>query len=209
MVIKLQSINKSFGDLLVLNDITLEIAKGEMVAIIGHSGSGKSTLINVMGLLEKKTSGDIEVLGNKNVKPFSRKGMKLLRNNIGFLFQNFALLDDKTVEYNLAMTVDKVFGKIQKDDINSVLKKVGLEGFNKKTIYQCSGGEQQRVAIARLLLKKCNLIFADEPTGSLDEENRDLIVKLLKQLNEEGKTVVIVTHDPYVASECDRVIHLD
>ena len=209
MVIKLQSINKSFGDLLVLNDITLEIAKGEMVAIIGHSGSGKSTLINVMGLLEKKTSGDIEVLGNKNVKPFSRKGMKLLRNNIGFLFQNFALLDDKTVEYNLAMTVDKVFGKIQKDDIDSVLKKVGLEGLNKKTIYQCSGGEQQRVAIARLLLKKCNLIFADEPTGSLDEENRDLIVKLLKQLNEEGKTVVIVTHDPYVASECDRVIHLD
>lgn len=209
MVVKLNGINKSFDDLPVLKNLTLKIDKGEMVAIVGHSGSGKSTLLNIMGLLEKKTSGDLEVLGSLNVKPFSRKGIKLLRNHIGFLFQNYALLDDKTVEYNLAIAVDKGFCRVSVDDINKSLKIVGLEGFNNKKIYQCSGGEQQRVAIARLLLKKSSLIFADEPTGSLDEDNRDSIVELLKNLNQEGKTIVVVTHDPYVASQCHRVINLD
>lgn len=209
MVVKLNGINKSFDDLPVLKNLTLKIDKGEMVAIVGHSGSGKSTLLNIMGLLEKKTSGDLEVLGNLNVKPFSRKGIKLLRNHIGFLFQNYALLDDKTVEYNLAIAVDKGFCRVSVDDINKSLKIVGLEGFNNKNIYQCSGGEQQRVAIARLLLKKSSLIFADEPTGSLDEDNRNSIVELLKNLNQEGKTIVVVTHDPYVASQCHRVINLD
>lgn len=209
MVVKLNGINKSFDDLPVLKNLTLKIDKGEMVAIVGHSGSGKSTLLNIMGLLEKKTSGDLEVLGNLNVKPFSRKGIKLLRNHIGFLFQNYALLDDKTVEYNLAIAVDKGFCRVSVDDINKSLKIVGLEGFNNKKIYQCSGGEQQRVAIARLLLKKSSLIFADEPTGSLDEDNRNSIVELLKNLNQEGKTIVVVTHDPYVASQCHRVINLD
>lgn len=209
MVVKLNGINKSFDDLPVLKNLTLKIDKGEMVAIVGHSGSGKSTLLNIMGLLEKKTSGDLEVLGNLNVKPFSRKGIKLLRNHIGFLFQNYALLDDKTVEYNLAIAVDKGFCRVSVDDINKSLKIVGLEGFNNKKIYQCSGGEQQRVAIARLLLKKSSLIFADEPTGSLDEDNRNSIVELLKNLNQEGKTIVVITHDPYVASQCHRVINLD
>ena len=209
MVVKLNGINKSFDDLPVLKNLTLKIDKGEMVAIVGHSGSGKSTLLNIMGLLEKKTSGDLEVLGSLNVKPFSRKGIKLLRNHIGFLFQNYALLDDKTVEYNLAIAVDKGFCRVSVDDINKSLKIVGLEGFNNKKIYQCSGGEQQRVAIARLLLKKSSLIFADEPTGSLDEDNRNSIVELLKNLNQEGKTIVVVTHDPYVASQCHRVINLD
>lgn len=209
MVVKLNGINKSFDDLPVLKNLTLKIDKGEMVAIVGHSGSGKSTLLNIMGLLEKKTSGDLEVLGNLNVKPFSRKGIKLLRNHIGFLFQNYALLDDKTVEYNLAIAVDKGFCRVSVDDINKSLKIVGLEGFNNKKIYQCSGGEQQRVAIARLLLKKSSLIFADEPTGSLDEDNRNSIVELLKSLNQEGKTIVVVTHDPNVASQCHRVINLD
>ena len=209
MVVKLNGINKSFDDLPVLKNLTLKIDKGEMVAIVGHSGSGKSTLLNIMGLLEKKTSGDLEVLGNLNVKPFSRKGIKLLRNHIGFLFQNYALLDDKTVEYNLAIAVDKGFCRVSVDDINKSLKIVGLEGFNNKKIYQCSGGEQQRVAIARLLLKKSSLIFADEPTGSLDEDNRNSIVELLKNLNQEGKTIVVVTHDPYVALQCHRAINLD
>ena len=209
MVVKLNGINKSFDDLPVLKNLTLKIEKGEMVAIVGHSGSGKSTLLNIMGLLEKKTSGDLEVLGNLNVKPFSRKGIKLLRNHIGFLFQNYALLDDKTVEYNLAIAVDKGFCRVSVDDINKSWKIVGLEGFNNKKIYQCSGGEQQRVAIARLLLKKSSLIFADEPTGSLDEDNRDSIVELLKNLNQDGKTIVVVTHYPYVASQCHRVINLD
>ena len=209
MVVKLNGINKSFYYLPVLKNLTLKIDKGEMVAIVGHSGSGKSTLLNIMGLLEKKTSGDLEVLGSLNVKPFSRKGIKLLRNHIGFLFQNYALLDDKTVEYNLAIAVDKGFCRVSVDDINKSLKIVGLEGFNNKKIYQCSGGEQQRVAIARLLLKKSSLIFADEPTGSLDEDKRNSIVELLKNLNQEGKTIVVVTHDPYVASQCHRVINLD
>ncbi len=207
MVIQFKNVSKKFGEVQVLNDLSLEIKQGEMVAIVGKSGSGKSTLLNIMGLLEPKSSGTIKILGQKNLKPFNRKSLKLLKEDIGFLFQNYALLDDKTVEYNLGMVVSSSRIK-SKGNIKEVLKKVGLEGFENKIIHQCSGGEQQRVAIARLLLKKSNLIFADEPTGSLDESNRNIIVDLLKGLNEQGKTIVIVTHDSFVAQSCDRVIEI-
>ncbi len=208
IIVEAKSLVKSFGNQKVLNELTFCVETNEMVAIMGKSGTGKSTLLNILGLLDKPDQGDLTLFGVLNIRPFSLKASNVLRDKIGFLFQNFALIDNKTVEYNLALAL-KNRRKINKTlEITESLKKVGLEGFEKKYIYQCSGGEQQRVAVARLLLKPCELILADEPTGSMDIQNRDEIVRLLSLLKESGKAVVIVTHDPEVANKCDRTIFL-
>ncbi len=208
ILVEANSIVKSYGSQKVLNGLSFSVATNEMVAIMGKSGTGKSTLLNILGLLDKPDHGDLTLFDLINVRPFSSKASNILRNKIGFLFQNFALIDNKTVEYNIALAL-KNRRKINKaDEVAGALKKVGLEGFEKKYIYQCSGGEQQRIAVARLLLKPCELVLADEPTGSLDLQNRDEIIRLLLLLKEVGKTVIIVTHDPEVASKCDRTIFL-
>jgi putative ABC transport system ATP-binding protein len=207
-LIEAKSLVKSFGSQKVLTGLSFEVQMNEMVAIMGKSGTGKSTLLNILGLLDKPDQGDLTMFGLTNIRPFSSKASSILRNKIGFLFQNFALIDNKTVEYNLALAL-KNRHKIDKSlEISEALKQVGLEGFEMKHIYQCSGGEQQRVAVARLLLKPCELVLADEPTGSLDLQNRDEIVRLMSLLKESGKTVLIVTHDPEVAKKCDRTIYL-
>jgi putative ABC transport system ATP-binding protein len=207
-LIEAKSLVKSFGSQKVLTGLSFEVQMNEMVAIMGKSGTGKSTLLNILGLLDKPDQGDLTMFGLTNIRPFSSKASSILRNKIGFLFQNFALIDNKTVEYNLALAL-KNRRKINKSlEIAEALKQVGLEGFEKKHIYRCSGGEQQRIAVARLLLKPCELVLADEPTGSLDLQNRDEIVRLMHLLKESGKTVLIVTHDPEVAKKCDRTIYL-
>ena len=151
----------------------------------------------------------MEIFGNKNVKPFSRIASKLLRFKIGYLFQNFALLEDKSVEYNLMLGMENLKIRNKSEKISNALKEVGLEGYEKKMIYKCSGGEQQRIAIARLLLKPCELILADEPTGSLDEENKKIIYTLLKMLQEKGKTIIVVSHDLELIKLADRTISID
>ena len=207
-LIEAKSIVKSFGSQQVLAGLSFEVQVNEMVAIMGKSGSGKSTLLNILGLLDKPDQGVLTMFGLTNIRPFSSKASSILRNKIGFLFQNFALIDNKTVEYNLALALKNRY-KINKSlVIAEALKQVGMEGFEKKHIYQCSGGEQQRIAVARLLLKPCELVLADEPTGSLDVQNREEIVRLMCLLKESGKTVLIVTHDPEVAKKCDRTIYL-
>ncbi|WP_353739353.1 ATP-binding cassette domain-containing protein [Thomasclavelia cocleata] len=175
---------------------------------MGVSGSGKSTLLNIIGLLDKADSGDVILFGEKNIKPFSRKAEKMLREKIGYLFQNFALVENETVEYNLKLALDNIKAD-KKEKIKEVLKEVQLEGYENKKIYKCSGGEQQRVAIARLLLKQCDLILADEPTGSLDESNREIIIKLLKRMQDSGKTIVVVSHDPVFKDIADQIIYLN
>ena len=207
-IIEAKSLVKSFGSQKVLTGLSFEVQVNEMVAIMGKSGSGKSTLLNILGLLDKPDQGVLTMFGLTNIRPFSSKASSILRNKIGFLFQNFALIDNKTVEYNLALALKNRY-KINKSlVIAEALKQVGLEGFEKKHIYQCSGGEQQRIAVARLLLKPCELVLADEPTGSLDVQNREEIVRLMCLLKESGKTVLIVTHDLEVAKKCDRTIYL-
>jgi putative ABC transport system ATP-binding protein len=207
-LIEAKSLVKSFGNQKVLTGLSFDVQENEMVAIMGKSGTGKSTLLNILGLLDKPDQGDLMMFGLTNIRPFSSKASSILRNKIGFLFQNFALIDNKTVEYNLALAL-KNRHKVNKSlEISEALKQVGLEGFEKKHIYQCSGGEQQRIAVARLLLKPCELVLADEPTGSLDLQNRDEIVRLMSLLKESGKTVLVVTHDPEVAKKCDRTIYL-
>jgi len=208
-ILEAQSISKSFGFQNILKDINFEIHDQEMVAITGASGSGKSTLLNILGLLETPDSGMLTLFGQTKIHPFSSKASRLLRDRIGFLFQNYALIDNKSVAYNLLLAIKKRKGLNTKEKIEQVLNRVGLNGFERKIVYQCSGGEQQRIAIARLLLKPCDLILADEPTGSLDLINRDAILDLLQDLKSEGKSIIIVTHDPVVAQRCDRIIQLD
>ena len=209
MIVKIENMNKKFGDLDIFENFNLYVRENEFVAIIGKSGSGKSTLLNIIGLLENKSSGEAEIFGNKNVKPFSRIASKLLRFKIGYLFQNFALLEDKSVEYNLMLGMENLKIRNKSEKISNALKEVGLEGYEKKMIYKCSGGEQQRIAIARLLLKPCELILADEPTGSLDEENKKIIYTLLKMLQEKGKTIIVVSHDLELIKLADRTISID
>ena len=209
-IIQLSKMCKMYGKKTIFNDFSLDICEGDFVAFMGPSGCGKSTLLNIIGLIEDFDEGELTIVGQVNVKPNSLKANKILRNNISYLFQNFALVEEETVEYNLKMALKyvKATRKQKNLKIVEVLNTVGLENFQRRPIYELSGGEQQRVAIARIMLKPCNIVLADEPTGSLDEHNRDLILNLIKKLNTEGKTVILVTHDKYVAEQCHKIIHL-
>lgn len=207
-IIKLEHINKSYKEQVVLKDLNLEINEGEIVSIMGESGCGKSTILNIMGLLDKADSGNLVIQDIVNPKINSKQAMLLQRNTIGYLFQNFALIEQLTVDKNLDIALNYVKGIDKKLKKQEVLEEVGLKGFENKKVYQLSGGEQQRVALARLMLKPCNIILADEPTGSLDEKNRSIVLNLLKKLNQHGKTIVIVTHDPFIKTICSNSISL-
>jgi putative ABC transport system ATP-binding protein len=208
-IVKLENISKSFQGVEVLKDLNLTIQKGEFVAIIGSSGCGKSTLLNIIGLLDKQDQGDMTLFGEKNVRPFSHKAEMILRDRIGYLFQNYALIENQTVGYNLEIVFDhKVKKEEKKQKIQEALEKVGLKGIENKKVFKCSGGEQQRIALARLLIKPCDLVLADEPTGNLDIENREKVLQILKDLNQLGKTIILVTHDLDVAKECQKVFKM-
>ena len=208
-VISIKGLEKNFGKKTVFSGFSLEIPEGSFTVISGASGSGKSTLLNIIGLLEKKDKGDMVHFGQKNIKPFSTKATSLLKDKIGYLFQNYALVDNATVEYNLKLAMEGHDTSKENNRVKEVLEAVGLTGFEKKKVYQCSGGEQQRVAIARLMLKPCELILADEPTGSLDHENKMKVVDLLKGFQRAGKTVVLVTHDEDLMHLGEPLIRID
>ncbi len=205
-VIKIKNIKKSFDNKIIFCNFSENIFKNEIVAIVGKSGSGKTTLLNMIGGLEKIESGEIYI--NK-LRVIGKNKIELYRNQVSFLFQNFALVDEWTVEKNLKIAL--TFKKREKgsSEILKVLKMIGLEDKLKEKIYKLSGGEQQRVALARIYLQDNPVILADEPTASLDKENRDLVFSLLRRLQKEkGKTIIIVTHDQELANFCDRVIEL-
>ena len=209
-MIEIKNLNKSFKENQVFINFNCQIKEGFMTAIIGKSGSGKSTLLNMIGLLDLDYQGEIlyDNINNKNLK--ENKQTEFIRNNINYLFQNYALIDNETVEQNLLLTLayEKISKKEKLNKINTVLTKVGLDNFNDKKIYTLSGGEQQRIALARTIIKKGNIILADEPTGNLDEENKNQVLNILKELKKLGKTIIIVTHDLSIANECDEIIKL-
>jgi putative ABC transport system ATP-binding protein len=209
-VCELVDINKSYAGKQVLDKFSLSIRQGELVAITGKSGSGKTTVMNIIGLLEKPDSGAVTLFGKENPYTNSSQVTKILRTKLSYLFQNFALMDNETISKNLdvALVYSKKPKREKEEFKKNALSLVGLDLSMNQRVCELSGGEQQRVALARLLLKPCELILADEPTGSLDAENRDEIIKTLKVLNDSGKTIIIVTHDSAVANMCDRVIHL-
>ena len=205
-MIEIKNLNKKINDKVIFNNLNLTIEDGEMLAISGASGSGKTTLLNILGKLDKEYDGNI-IIDNKNLKTITQTNY--LRNTIGYLFQNYALADNLTVTRNLDFSLKYSDDKSLEAKENA-LEMVGLdpkEYLNKK-IYTLSGGEQQRVALARLFLKPCSIILADEPTGSLDVKNRDVVLEILRKMNEHGKTVIVVTHDPYVLTVCNRVIKI-
>lgn len=207
-VLELKDVSRSFRDHEVLKDFSMELLPGQIKVIRGPSGSGKTTLLNIIGLLDKPDSGTVRVFDQENVRPFSHQARKLLENRIGYLFQNFALLENRTVQYNLGLVYGLKKPSGWKQRMAEALGQVGLTGMEKKKISECSGGEQQRVAMARLLLKPCELILADEPTGSLDPVNRDAVMQQLKMLQKSGKSILIVSHDPELESIADEVIEI-
>lgn len=202
-MIEIKHLNKSFGDRILLHDFNLEINNGEFVVFSGVSGCGKTTLLNMVGSLEKFDSGEIIVDGIDISK--RKNQQKYLSEKVGFLFQNFALIEDKSVRQNLEIIRKNSRSNVS---IDEALEKVGLSKSIDKKVYTLSGGEQQRIALARLMIKKCDLILCDEPTGSLDKANGEKIMNILWELNKEGKTVILVTHDENYKNSGGRIVEL-
>ena len=209
-IIECKNLTKKYGKHVILDHLDLTVEQGEMIAITGKSGCGKSTLLNILGLIEPFDEGSVAILGKENVKPVSHEAILMIRHHLNYLFQNFALVDNETVKQNLmyALQYTKIKKKEKEKTIEQVLDKVGLKELMNQTIATLSGGQQQRIAVARIILKPCDIILADEPTGSLDKENSQLIMNLLKELHASGKTIIIVTHDLNIAQQTNRIIAL-
>ncbi len=202
-MISIRNLQKSFDDKVLFDNFNLDIPDGSFVVISGESGSGKSTLLNMIGGIEEPDSGTITVDGFDVTGKGSKR--KYYRDVVGFLFQNFALLENKTVKENLEMIQKAGRSGVE---IGEALDKVGLTDVLNKKVYKLSGGEQQRIALARLMIKKCSVILADEPTGSLDKRNSEVVMSVLHDLNLQGKTVIVVTHDEGIVSRADNVVYL-
>ncbi|ACK62291.1 putative bacteriocin export ABC transporter [Bacillus cereus] len=203
-MIELVNINKKFGNKVVLKDFSLKIEDTDFIAIVGESGKGKTTLLNIIGLLEQSDSGDIII--EEQMNPNKKQTLLLQREKLAYLFQNYALMENETVEKNLLIALEYQKNIDKRKIIKEALQKVNLPNYEKKKIFELSGGEQQRIALARILIKKCDYILADEPTGNLDNNNRDLVFNILKDLNEDGKTIIFVTHDMELASRAKKII---
>lgn len=193
-----------------LNSVSFTIGKGEFVSIMGPSGCGKSTLLNILGMLDKPESGSYKFLGNE-VSHLNEKGRSAVRKqNIGFIFQNFNLIDELTVFENIELPLiyNNMSASDRKERVNSILDKIGIAHRASHFPQQLSGGQQQRVAVARALVTRPPLILADEPTGNLDSSHGNEVMELLCDLNEAGTTIVMVTHSAHDASYSNRIINL-
>ena len=217
-LLRLEHITKNFGKgdgkVAALRDISLKIDEGELVAIIGKSGSGKSTLLNIIGSLMRSDGGEYYYKNNKMDFSKERVATEFRKNKIGFIVQYFGLIDDKNVYQNVALPLKKLSEILDIDEseirkkVTETLRYFEIESKIKSYPNQLSGGQKQRVAIARAVVKESEIILADEPTGALDEENGRNVMKVLKELNESGKTVIIVTHDNKIAGQCNRIIEI-
>ncbi len=193
-----------------LNNVNLEIQEGEYVAIMGPSGCGKSTLLNVLGMIDKASSGEYFFLGEEVGDYSERKRANLRKANIGFVFQSFNLIDELTVYENVELPLLYLgySSSERKNRVNEVLEQMEIIARKNHFPQQLSGGQQQRVAVARAIVARPKLILADEPTGNLDSAHGEEVMKLIGELHETGTTVVMVTHSPAYAEYSHRVIHL-
>ena len=213
VLIKTKDLCKTYGNgentINAVNDISLEIDKGDLIAIIGASGSGKTTLLHLLSGLDKPTSGKI-VYKNTNIDFSNNKELLKYRSkHIGFVFQFFNLIPILSVEENIYLPLMINGEKADKFYIDSIIDILGIRSKLHSSITKLSGGQQQRVAIARALVHKPDIVFADEPTGALDSATSNDIIKLLKDLsNKLEQTLIIVTHDPLIANQCSRVLSL-
>jgi putative ABC transport system ATP-binding protein len=216
-LINLKNINKEYATgeqkFHALRGISLEIEQGEFVAVTGASGSGKSTLMNLLGLLDRQTSGEYLLMG-ESVESFSERRLTALRNRtIGFIFQSFNLLPTLTAEENVELPLYyrkelKIASHERKIRVANALESVGLGAWRRHLPSQLSGGQKQRVAVARAIAMNPALILADEPTGNLDSVSTEAVMTLLKNLNKSGTTLVIITHDTEIARSAGRVISI-
>lgn len=209
-MIKVINIEKSYGKNKIFSDFSLNIDEGEFVAIYGVSGCGKSTLLNCIGLLDQVDKGDIFIEGIKINNINSKEAVLNRRHKIGYMFQTYALIEEYSVFENLKLALE--YKKNTKSEvhkkIDKVLEKLGILDKKYSIVYELSGGQQQKVSFARVLLQDPKIILADEPTGSLDKENKLNLLDLLEQENKKGKTIVVVSHDEEVKSYSSRVIKL-
>ncbi|MBZ4666575.1 ABC transporter ATP-binding protein [Mahella sp.] len=213
-IIKVDNLVKTYGsgeaEVKALQGVSLTIEEGEMIAIMGPSGSGKSTLLNILGCLDKPTSGQY-YLKSRPIMTFNSKEMAVLRNQIfGFIVQDFALVDRYSVYKNvmIPLTYSKKPIHSKKNKIEDVLSQLGILDKKNVLALKLSGGQRQRVAIARAIVNDPDIILADEPTGALDSKTGNEVMNIFKKLNNAGKTIIIVTHNFDVASFCHRIIEI-
>ena len=215
-IIQLKDVKKIYGKgnsaINALRNVNININKGEMLAIMGPSGSGKSTLLNIIGLLDDATEGSYS-LNSNSIDMISSKDKAFLRNKkFGFVVQDFALIEEYTVEQNVEIPfayLKEKFSKREKNErIKNVLKKLGIEEKRYELVRNLSGGQRQRVAIARAIVNNPEIILADEPTGALDSTTANEIINVLKELNNNGKTVIVITHDKDIAANCNKIISI-
>jgi len=213
-MINLKNIRKVYTtqdmETVALNDVSLQIDKGEFVAVMGPSGCGKSTLMNILGMIDTPTEGAYNFDGVDIAKYREAQLVKMRKRNLGFVFQSFNLIDDLTVEENIALPLRylKIPKATRKNRVREALELVGLENRSKHKPSQLSGGQQQRVAVARAVIADPKLILADEPTGNLDSQNGEDVMELLGLLNQQGATILMVTHSDKDAAKADRVIQM-
>lgn len=201
---------KKSNSFTALKNVSLEIEDGEMAAVIGKSGAGKSTLLHILACIDNYQDGEYKI-DSTLVKKLSERQIAKIRNEkIGMVMQDFALIEDFSALENVMLPLD--FAKKKKPNRREIalnaLKSVGMEEFAKKPVSKLSGGQKQRVAIARAIVNEPSLILADEPTGALDTKTSEEIMGVFKKLNAEGRTIIIVTHDPRIAEQCGRVIEI-
>lgn len=206
-LIKINNLNKEFGKVKALNNINLSVYEREWLAIMGPSGSGKSTLLNILSLMDTPSSGEY-ILDNENLEQMDEEQkITLRREKIGLVFQQFHLIPYLNALENVMLS-QHYHSSVDEEDAKMVLEKVGLSHRLTHLPSQLSGGEQQRVCIARALINNPELLLADEPTGNLDEANEQIVLQTLQKLKNEGKTIVLITHNPDLAKFADRTLIL-
>ena len=199
-------LGKSKNKIKLIDDISFEINKGEFLSIVGPSGSGKSTLLNIISGLSTPTTGTVSLESQDIYKLSPTKLARLRREKIGFIFQQYNLLSALPVFENITLQLRLSHKKIDKDKIAQLLERINFEPKSAARINSLSGGEKQKVAIARVLATNCEIIFADEPTGALESVSREKVFSMLRELTQLGKTVIMVTHDIEMASRTDRAV---
>ena len=207
-ILTLSGISKIYGDLKALDNINLNVEEGEWLSIMGPSGSGKTTLMNIIGCMDKPSLGKIDLAGQDISKLSSKELTVVRRDTIGLVFQQFHLVNYLTALENVMMA-QYYHSMPDEEEAMEALASVGLKERAKHLPNQLSGGEQQRVCIARALINHPKLLLADEPTGNLDEKNERLVMEIFEKLHNTGSTIIVVTHDPEVADQAERMVVLE
>lgn len=205
MIIQTKKIGIEISGKTIFSNISLAINPNEMIAITGPSGSGKTTLLNCLGLIQSVNSGDI-LIENQNASKWNEKEKtSFWKDKAAFIYQDYGIIEDENISYNVTLNKQQAKAKI----VEEILHTVGLGGRGQEMAAVLSGGEKQRLGVARAIYKKASIIYADEPTASLDQMNREVIINLLRKCSENGASVIIATHDERLVSVCDRSINLN